>query len=237
MATLVAPTLLERASKRGEVDHAEVVLVLDDLVADLDHARARCRRGCRACHWPLSSAAAITSGFRLEPGSKRSVMARLRKRFGAYCDAVVRVVGGLVHHRQHFAGVGVEHDGGAGQRAIVLDRGLELAVREVLDAQVDGGDDFAARARRLQALDVLDHPPEPVAQDHLLAGMAAQPFVEGELHALLAVVVHVGEAHQVAGHLAGRVVAPVLAQHVDARECRGRGSRARPPDSCAAAGT
>ena len=51
----------------------------------------------------------------------------------------------------------------------------------------------------------------------LTAGLAAEPLVERELEAFLAHVVDVGEAEQVSGHFAGRVVAAVLAQRVDAR--------------------
>ena len=44
----------------------------------------------------------------------------------------------------------------------------------------------------------------------------AEPVIEGQLRALLAVVVDVGEAEHVPGHFAGRIVAAVLARQVHA---------------------
>ena len=71
---------------------------------------------------------------------------------------------------------------------------------------------------RADALDVLDRAAEAVLDHALRAGLAAQPLVVGELEAFLADVVDAGEPEQVPGDLAARVVAPVLAQQVDARD-------------------
>ena len=130
--------------------------------------------------------------------------------------AIVRIEGRLVDHRQHFAGAHVHHHDRAGARAVVADRRLELAVGQVLDAQVDAELQFAPRAHRADALDVLDAIPLAVLDDALGAVLAPQPVVEGEFGALLPGVVDVGEAEQVPGHFAGRVVAAVLAREVDA---------------------
>ena len=48
---------------------------------------------CPARTMPASSAAAAVNGFSVEPGSNRSVTARLRVRFGSMLAAIVRVVG------------------------------------------------------------------------------------------------------------------------------------------------
>ena len=96
----------------------------------------------------------------------------------------------------------VDHDDGAGTGALLADRGLQLPVGEVLDAQVDREHQVAARARRTDALDVLHDAPVAVLDDALRAVLAGQPVIEGELETLLAGVVDVGEAEQVTGHLA-----------------------------------
>ena len=70
------------------------------------------------------------------------------------------------------------------------------------------------------ALDVLHDAAVAVLDDALGAVLAGEPVIERELQAFLAGVVDVGEAEHVAGHLARRVVAAVLARGVDARECR-----------------
>ena len=61
--------------------------------------------------------------------------------------------------------------------------------------------------------------------------LAGQPVVEGELEAFLALVVDVGEAEQVPGHFARRVVAAVLAQRVHAGDAE-RLDPARRPAGC-----
>ena len=132
--------------------------------------------------------------------------------------AVVRVVRRHVGHRQHLAGPHVEDDDPAGLGAMLDDRGLQLAIGEVLQLAIDRQREVAALDRRAHALRVLHHPPQPVLDHPAAAGLAGQPVLVGELDALLAAVVHVGEAEQMRGHLAVRVVAPVLALERDARK-------------------
>ena len=76
--------------------------------------------------------------------------------------------------------------------------------------------------------------PQAVLDHALRAGLAAQPLVEGELEAFLADVVDACEAEQVAGDFARRVVAPVLAQQVHARDTERRGRARRRSDACGA---
>ncbi len=90
-------------------------------------------------------------------------------------------------------------------------RGTQLAVREELDAAVDGEGEVAAGLRGAQQVDVADDVAAAVADHALGAGAAAQPFVEGELQAFLALVVDVGEAEHVRERVALRIEAPVLA--------------------------
>jgi hypothetical protein len=85
----------------------------------------------------------------------------------------------------------------------------------VLHAQVDAGPQVLAGSRRLDALDVLERAAFAVAHHALGARFAAEPLVEREFEAFLAHVIDVGEAEQVPGHFAGRVVTTVFAQGVD----------------------
>jgi hypothetical protein len=48
--------------------------------------------------------------------------------------AIVRVVGRLIHHREHFAGIDVEHDGGTRFRTMFLHGCFQLAIGKILNA-------------------------------------------------------------------------------------------------------
>ena len=101
--------------------------------------------------------------------------------------------------------------------AVFLHRRLQLPIREILDAQIDAGDEIAARARRADALDVLDIAPVEILDDALRAVLAVQQLIVAELQTLLALIIEVGEADHVPGDFAGRIIAPVLAQQIHAR--------------------
>ena len=131
--------------------------------------------------------------------------------------AVVRVVGRLVHHRQHFAGGDVQHDDRAGLRARIPDRRLQLPIREILDAQIDGQHQVAAGARRANALHVLHDTAVAILDDPLLAVLTGEPVIERQLQAFLPRVIDVREPENVAGHFARRVIAAVLTRGIDAR--------------------
>ncbi len=102
----------------------------------------------------------------------------------------------------------------------VRDRGLELAVREVLQTQVDARAQVAPGPRFRDQLDVADHAPETVLQHALAAVLAPEPLVELGLEPFLAAIVDVGEAEQVPDDFACRVVALVFADRADARAGR-----------------
>ena len=198
---------------RGDVDGAEVVLVIEDPGAYLDESG----RGIDdAVVVVLAGGQARGHEERLDGGTRLEDVRRRAVAVGRRLDlvAVVRVVGRLVDHGQHLAGLHVDHDDGAGPGALVADRRLEFPVGQVLDAQVDREHQVPARARRADALHVLHDAPVAVLDDPLRAVLAGQPVVEGELEALLAGIVDIGEAQQVTGHLAGGVVAAVLARGV-----------------------
>ncbi len=162
---------------------------------------------------PAAASERLDARARLEDvGGRAIAIAR-----GRNLIAIVRVVGRLIHHRDHFAGVDVEHDDRAAFRLVLVHRRLQLAIREVLNPQVDAGDQILARPRRADALDVLDSAAVAILNHALGAGLRAEPAVVGELEPFLAdVVVLLGEAEQVAGDFAGRIEALILAQQIDA---------------------
>ena len=159
----------------------------------------------------------MMKGLTLEPGSKISVAARLRYRPALSCSAIVRVVGRLVHHGEHFAGVDVDDDDGARVCAVFLHRRLQLPIRQILNAQVDARHQIAPRPRRADAFDILDIAPVQILNDALRAVVAVQQLIVAELQALLSLVVDGGESHHVARDFTRRVVTPVLAQQINAR--------------------
>jgi hypothetical protein len=150
-------------------------------------------------------------GLTLDPGSKIAIQPRLQ------LFAIVGVVRRLVHHRQNFAGVDVDHDHRTGTCAVFLHRGLQFTVSQILNAQIDTGDQIAARTRRADALDIFDIAAERILDDALRAVFAVQQLVEAKLQSFLALVVHRGESDHMRRHLARRIVAAVFTQQVYAR--------------------
>ena len=135
---------------------------------------------------PASSAVAIVNGFIVEPGSNVSVSARLRirsratllRRFGLY-------VGQFASARISPVFASMMHEP-AGLRLVALDRGLQLAKREVLQPRIDRQREVAAGLRRADRRDVLDDVAAPVDDHAAAAGRAAEPRLLRELDAFLA---------------------------------------------------
>ncbi len=199
----------------GDVDNAVIAVVTDGLAAHAQIARVGVdRRGGRdqALLHGGGDGERLDRGARLEQVGDRPVA----QAGGVQVAPVVGVVGGLVDHRQHFAGLDVEHHGGAAPGLEATGGGQQLFVGQVLQAQVQAQGDVLAGRRRFQHFDVLDHAAEQVANHFLAARLAGQLLFEGQFHAFLAALVDVGETDQMAGHFAGRVVAAVFGERVDA---------------------
>src|SRR5207237_7746488 len=98
------------------------------------------------------------------------------------------------------------------------DRVADLLVGEELHLGIDRQADVLAVDRGDALADVLDDTAEPVLDDPAGAVAAGEVLLEGELDALLAVVLDVGEADDVRRRLALGVLALVLAHFVDAAD-------------------
>ena len=127
-----------------------------------------------------------------------------------------RVVARVVGQRQHLAGLRIEHDDAAALGLVVDHRLLDVLVGEVLHLGVDRQFEIAAVRRRHLVTDVFDDAAQAVLDDHARAVLALQAVLERQLHALLAVIVDIGEADDVRRRFALGVLAPELARLVDA---------------------
>jgi len=92
----------------------------------------------------------------------------------------------------------------------------QLAVGEVLQAQVDRQRHGLAGLGVLGDLDVLDQAPAAVLEHLALARDTGQPLVIGQFHAFTTAIVDVGEADYVRCHFACRIEATELLLRVNA---------------------
>ncbi len=138
--------------------------------------------------------------------------------------AVIRAVGvvaGLAGQGQDVAGMRVRHHDQAALGAVLLHRALQLAVGQVLQAQVQGQVDVLAGLGLGVVIGVLDHMAGAVSDHPARTRRAAQRGVLRRLDAFLTLAVDVAEADHVRRHLARRVVAAVLALREHAGRAEG----------------
>ena len=90
------------------------------------------------------------------------------------------------------------------------------AVSKALDLAVDRQREIATVLRRADRLDVLDYAAQAVLDNAPAAGATAERILVRELDAFLAGVVDAGEADEMRGDFAGRVVAAKFALLIDA---------------------
>src|SRR5437899_1985156 len=124
---------------------------------------------------------------------------------------IVRVVCRKIRQCEQLARVDIEHDNAARFRPVLSDRGFQLAVSEVLDANIQSKGEVVPVLRGLDRFDVLDRLAESVLDQPSAAGLAGEPVLKREFDALLADVVRAGEAERLRSDFAARVIAPVLA--------------------------
>ena len=192
---------------------------MDGRIADYEVAGRGLHQRLRAHHARLQGGG---DGERLEGRSRLEQIGHRAIASSAHVELrpVVRVVCRHVGHRQHLAGAHVDGNDPAGLGPMLDDRGLQLAIGEVLQLAIDRQREVAALDWRAHALRVLHHPPQPVLDDPAAAGLPGQPVLVGELDSLLAAVVHIGEAEQMRSHFAVRVVAAVLTLERNTRKAK-----------------
>src|SRR5689334_6955797 len=137
---------------------------------------------------------------------------------GIELAAVVRVVRRQVRHRKHFARLGVENDDAARFRPIFRNRVSQLAEREILNTRVDRKRDSRAVLGLTNTVDIFDDVPTAILDHTTSARFARELRFESELERFLSLVVDVGEADQVRGDVARRIVAAIFALQENARD-------------------
>jgi len=130
---------------------------------------------------------------------------------------VVGVIGGLVDHGQNLAGLHIHDHQAAGLGAVLDQRIAQLAVGQVLQAQVNRQRQGLPCLGVFGHLHVFDQTPAPVLDDLSLARNTGQPLVIGQFDAFPTLVVDIGEADHVRGHFARRVEATELFNAINAR--------------------
>ncbi len=134
---------------------------------------------------------------------------------GTVLRTIIRVVGRLVHHGEHFTRLHIEDHDRAGNSFVLANCRLQGAVCKILDPKVDAGAKILTLVRRPDTLHIFDRATEPILEHAFCAGLARQPVIERELETLLPAVINVGKTDQVTGNLARRIVTAILALHVD----------------------
>src|SRR4029078_4870209 len=116
--------------------------------------------------------------------------------------AVRRRIARKVRQREHLAGLRVEEYDAAGFRFVGGARVADPLVGEELHLRVDRQADVLALDRRRAVADVLHARTAPVLDAPARPVAAGELLLEGELDALLAAVLDVGEAEDVRRRLA-----------------------------------
>ena len=196
-------------------DGAAVERIFDRLAADAQIARRRVHFRFRRVEAALQGGQhrqRLDRGARLVDIGDGAVAHAGRTAPGP----VVGIEGRLVGERQQAAVGGVQHHQRTGGCAVMLHCGLQLAVGEKLQAQIQGEVQILAALRGAQIGEVAQGAAGAVAQHPLGAGRAGQRGVVGQFDALLAHVVDVRAADDVGRGLPGRVEAMRRAADVDA---------------------
>src|SRR5207244_13065996 len=124
--------------------------------------------------------------------------------------------------RENFAGARIEHNHRARLRLVRLDRGLDLAKSEILQAAVDRQCEVSALLRRSYARYVLDDLAAAIDDHASAAGLTAQARLLRELHPLLSHIPVAGKPDDVAHDFAAGVIAPVFVLVVHALDVQRR---------------
>jgi hypothetical protein len=198
-----------------QADPTEIARVLDLLRTNNDKTRSRIDNTGR----PVLTA--LERGRSDERLDTRARFKDVRDRavsiaFGRQLRTIVRVVSGLVDHGEDLAGLDVQHDDRTRARIVFPDSTFQRAISQVLKAKIDTRAKILARIRRPYAGNIFDRSAKAVLEHALGARLAGKPGIVGKLKTFLPDVIDVRESHEVAGHFRCRVVAAVLALHVDA---------------------
>ena len=150
-------------------------------------------------------------------GIGQRAVAQLR---AAQVAALVGRVTGVIGQRQNVTGLRIQHHHAAGRR-FVLEHGFAQAlVSKVLHLAVYAELQVFAFDRRHHVAHTFDHLALTVFDDATGAVLAAQVGVEGQFHAFLAEIFHIGETDHVGSGLTLRVHAFVFHGGVNAMDSK-----------------
>ena len=135
---------------------------------------------------------------------------------------LVRHIAGVVGQGQDLASLGIEHHHTARAGFVKLHGIAQFLVSKKLYLAVDAELQVTPIHRRDLFTHVFHHLAQTVFDDPTRTRFAAQLFVEGQLHALLALILHIGEAHHVRCGFALRVLTAVFFALVNALDAQVR---------------
>src|SRR5690606_37796981 len=174
----------------GQVEHRPLGPghVLDGVAADLQRAVSDLNL---VLGLPAATLQSRRHGDRLDRGTRlehidHGTVAHGR---GLQVAPVVGVIGRLVDHGEHLAGLHIDHHQAAGLGTLLDQRVAKLAVRQILQAQINRQGQSLARLGILLDLYVLDQPTTAILEYLPFARHTGQPFLEGQLDALAPAVV------------------------------------------------
>ena len=128
----------------------------------------------------------------------------------AEVDAPRWGITGVIRQRQNFAGLGIQHHYAACLGLVLHDCVAQGLVSVKLNFAVNAQLQVLAVDRVHGFTHGFDHTTQPVLDHTARTGLTGQLLLENEFHALLALVFHIGEPHDVRGCLTLRVKALVL---------------------------
>ena len=226
---------LSRLHLHGHLDRAHITRLLDDFV-DGEHAvRMRVADGGAA------NGKATGGGLNGGGGGDQALFQRQRRDERLHGGAGLKGVGqrpvaqlraaqilplggrvaGVVDQRQHFAALGVQHHHAARLSLVLQHRIAQLLIGEKLHLAVNAELQVAPIDRGHFLAHRFHHIAQAIFDDPARARATGQVFVEGELDAFLAVVLHIRKTHHMGSGFALGVLTLVLFALVHAAHAQG----------------
>ena len=112
---------------------------------------------------------------------------------------IIRVIGGAVRHRQHFASADIDQDRTPRFRFVKRHGIIQFAVNQRLQAFIDTQRQIV-RGLAVGRGDIFNNAAIAVFTHDTFAGLAGQPFIKALLDPFNPLAIHVREANEVSGN-------------------------------------